>query len=424
VEVVERVTMPQLGETVTEGTIIRWLKQPGDPVAVDDVLFEVSTDKVDTEVPSAHAGVLREILVPEGDTVPIGTPLAVIADTADEPDEAPPTPPAPAPAVAAEVGRESAPKGTQTPNFREDRRENGFLSPVVRALLSEHGLAPGDVVGTGRDGRITRADVLAVAANRRAAPAPPPVAAAGPVAAGPSTSIAYPPAEATPGDEVVEFTRARRNTAEHMVRSLATSAHTLVATEVDYHEVDGVRRPAGLSFLPFVARAVVDAIAEFPHVNASVGDDVLLVHPHVHLGVAVDVDFQALVVPVVRNADSKRLQALADDIADQAAKARAKRLTADDLSGGTFTITNVGSYGTLVTAPVINQPQVAILSTDGVKMRPVALKAPSGEWTIGVHPVGNLCLSFDHRAYDGAYASAFLARVREILETRDWSQEV
>jgi pyruvate dehydrogenase E2 component (dihydrolipoamide acetyltransferase) len=417
--------MPQLGETVTEGTITRWLKQPGDPVALDDVLFEVSTDKVDTEVPSAYAGVLREILVPEGDTVPIGTPLAVITDTADEavPDEQPTPapvaapPPAPAPVAVPEVGRVSAPKGTQAPKFREDRHENGFLSPVVRALLSEHGLTPADVVGTGRDGRITRADVLAVAANRRAAPA----AVAAPAA---TASIAYPPSEPGPGDEVVEFSRARRNTAEHMMRSLATSAHTLVATEVDYHGVDGVRRAAGLSFLPFVARAVIDAIAEFPHVNASVGDDALLVHPHVHLGVAVDVDFQALVVPVVKDADAKRLHALADDIADQAAKARARRLTADDLSGGTFTITNVGSYGTLVTAPVINQPQVAILSTDGVKMRPVALKAPSGEWTIGVHPVGNLCLSFDHRAYDGAYASAFLARVRDILETRDWSQEV
>jgi 2-oxoglutarate dehydrogenase E2 component (dihydrolipoamide succinyltransferase) len=236
--------------------------------------------------------------------------------------------------------------------------------------------------------------------------------------------VAYPPAEPAPGDEVVEFTKARRNTAEHMVRSLATSAHTLVATEVDYDGVDGVRRAAGLSYLPFVARAVIDAIGEFPNVNASVGEDVLIVHPHVHLGVAVDVDFQALVVPVVKNADAKRLQALADEIAEQAAKARAKRLTADDLTGGTFTITNVGAYGTVITAPVINQPQVAILSTDGVKMRPVALKAPSGEWTIGVHPLGNLCLSFDHRAYDGAYASAFLARVREILETRDWSQEV
>ncbi len=418
--------MPQLGETVTEGTIIRWLKEPGDAVAVDDALFEVSTDKVDTEVPSAYAGVLREILVAEGETVPIGTPLAVIAADAEEPvAETPapaPVPSAPVAPVRLEIGRVGAPKGTETSKFAARGSHNGFLSPVVRALLSEHGLTPTDVVGTGRDGRITRADVLATAANRRATPAAaaPPSTAPAPAAA----AFAYPPSEPAPGDEVIEFTRARRNTAEHMVRSLATSAHTLVATEVDYHGVDGVRRAVGLSFLPFVARAVVDAIAEFPHVNASVGEDTLLVHPHIHLGVAVDVEFQALVVPVVKDADAKRLHALADEIADQAGKARAKRLTADDLAGGTFTITNVGSYGTLVTAPVINQPQVAILSTDGVKMRPVALRAASGEWTIGVHPIGNLSLSFDHRAFDGAYAAAFLARVRDILETRDWSQEV
>jgi len=412
--------MPQLGETVTEGTITRWLKQPGDAVAVDDALFEVSTDKVDTEVPSAHAGVLRQILVPEGETVPIGTPLAVITDSADDPvDVAGPAAPAP-PVPEPEVRRPDAPRRVPAPQLVAPRGENGFLSPVVKALLAEHGLAAGEVVGTGREGRITRADVLAVAANRRGAVAAPAAAAA---AAAPST-VAYPPAQPGDDDEVVEFTKARRNTAEHMVRSLATSAHTLVATEVDYHGVDGVRRAAGLTFLPFVARAVVDAIAEFPNVNSSVGDDVLIVHPHVHLGVAVDVDFQALVVPVVKNADAKRLHALAGEIAEQAAKARAKRLTADDLAGGTFTLTNVGAYGTLVTTPVINQPQVAILSTDGVKMRPVALKAPNGEWTIGVHPMGNLCLSFDHRAYDGAYAAAFLARVREILETRDWSQEV
>ena len=412
--------MPQLGETVTEGTITRWLKQPGDAVAVDDALFEVSTDKVDTEVPSAHAGVLRQILVPEGETVAIGTALAVITDTADDPIEAEaPVNPSPS-TVEPEVRREAAPRRVQTPHFAEPPAGNGFLSPVVKALLAEHGLAPGDVVGTGRDGRITRADVLAAAGNRRAAAAVPLTPAA---TAAPST-VAYPPARPGTDDEVVEFTKARRNTAEHMVRSLATSAHALVAIEVDYHGVDGVRRTAGLSFLPFVARAVIDAIAEFPNVNASVGDDALIVHQHVHLGIAVDVDLQALVVPVVKNADAKRLRALADEIAEQAVKARAKHLSADDFAGGTFTLTNVGAYGTLVTAPVINQPQVAILSTDGVKMRPVALKAPNGEWTIGVHPMGNLSLSFDHRAYDGAYAAAFLARVRDILETRDWSQEV
>ncbi len=404
--------MPQLGETVTEGTITRWYKQVGDAVAVDDVLFEVSTEKVDTEVPSAHAGFLRAVHVPEGDTVPVGALLAVITATADEPFDEPAAaapseePPAAAPPpVAATLAPEPP-----------DREANGFLSPAVRGVLAEHGLRPDQVTGTGAGGRITRNDVLAAAANRQGPAAP--------------SAFSSPPAPtmplptAGPDDDVVEFTRARRATAEHMVRSLATSAHTLVATEVDYHRVDPIRRRAGLSYLPFVARAAIDALREFSHLNASVGDDQLIVHRRIHLGIAVDVAFEALVVAVVRDAGDMRLGALGDAMAAQAEKARTKRLTGEDLSGGTFTITNVGAYGTVITAPVINQPQVAILSTDSVRMRPTAVRSAAGEWTVAVHPLGNLCLSFDHRAVDGAYAAAFLARVRELLETRDWAQEL
>jgi 2-oxoglutarate dehydrogenase E2 component (dihydrolipoamide succinyltransferase) len=246
-------------------------------------------------------------------------------------------------------------------------------------------------------------------------------------ATAPSTAPAAPPLVVTADDEVVDFSKARIATAEHMVRSLATSAHALVAVEVDYATIDPVRRAAKLSYLPFVARAVVDAIREFPHVNASVDGDRLVVHRRVHLGVAVDVAQEALMVPVVAGADELRLRALSDAVADLAERARRRRLGGDELTGGTFTLTNVGSYGTLVTAPIINQPQVAILSTDGVRMAPVAVPVGTdGEraWGIAVHPVGNLCLSFDHRAFDGAYAAAFLARVREILQTRDWSTEV
>ncbi len=235
-------------------------------------------------------------------------------------------------------------------------------------------------------------------------------------------------------DEVVPFSNIRKRTAEHMVRSLDTSAHTLVVIEVDYQNVDKVRERVkdqfraqegvGLNYLPFIARAVVDAIREFPHVNATVGNDELIVHHYVNLGIAVDMNFQGLIVPVVKDADGKRLRVLAREVADLANRARAKKLGADEIAGGTFTITNAGPFGTLITAPVINQPQVAILATDGIKPRPVALPVPDGSYGIAVHPVGNLCLSFDHRAYDGAYASAFLAKVKEILETRDWSSEV
>jgi 2-oxoglutarate dehydrogenase E2 component (dihydrolipoamide succinyltransferase) len=392
-------------------------------VAVDEVLFEVSTEKVDTEVPSAHAGYLRVVHVAEGETVPVGAPVAIITETADEELEVAP-PPEQAPAVV-----ESAPTApsrpvdgttlTRPPSRTRDREvgRDAFLSPVVRSLLAEHDLEPDEVVGTGAGGRITRQDVLATVATRLS---PRPAAPAASVAQHPAGPIPEP----GPDDEVIEFSKARRATAEHMVRSRATSAHTLVATEVDYHQVDGVRRRAGLSYLPFVARATIDALRAFPHVNASVGHDQLIVHPRINLGLAVDVAQEALVVPVVRDAGDLRLPALAEAMAAVAEKARARRLTSDDLTGGTFTITNVGSYGTVVTAPIINQPQVAILSTDSVRMRPAAVRGDAGEWTVAVRPLGNLSLTFDHRAFDGAYAAGFLAMIRELLETRDWDQEL
>lgn len=427
--------MPQLGETVTEGTITAWLKQPGDTIAPDDALFEVSTEKVDTEVPAAGGGVLRELLVPEGATVAIGTPLAVITATADEPYDVstavlPPSPHAAAPAARPALAARPVPAPAARSAAIVPAAANGFLSPVVRALLAEHGLDAGEVIGSGRDGRITRADVLAAAANQGR---PQPVPFAFTMGTGMTGSTPLPPMMpaapgpvpvAGPDDDVIEFTKARRATAEHMVRSLRTSAHTLVGTQVDYHHLEPVRTAAKLSYLPFVARAVLDGLRAFPHLNASVGDDELIVHRRVHLGIAVDVDHQALVVPVVHDADQLRMTALSAAVADLAARARAKRLGADDLSGGTFTITNVGRYGTVVTAPVINQPQIAILSMDGVRMTPVAVPTPQGDHAIAVHPVGNLSLTFDHRAVDGAYAAAFLAHVRDVLEQRDWSTEV
>jgi 2-oxoglutarate dehydrogenase E2 component (dihydrolipoamide succinyltransferase) len=233
---------------------------------------------------------------------------------------------------------------------------------------------------------------------------------------------------------VVPFSNIRRRTAEHMVRSQATSAHVLVATEVDYSGVEKVRlavrqefkarEGVSLTYLPFIGRAVIDALADFPHVNSSVGDDELILHRRVHLAIAVDLNFEGLIVPVVHNADQLRLAALATSMADLARRARSRELTADDISGGTFTITNPGPFGTFLTFPVINQPQVAILSTDGIRKRPVAVELPDGTDAVAIHPVGMLGLAFDHRAFDGAYASAFLGRVKEIIETRDWSQEV
>ena len=414
--------MPQLGETVTEGTITRWFKQVGDHVDADESLFEVSTDKVDTEVPSVMAGYVRALLVAEGDTVAVGVPLAIVTESADEPFDAPTEagPPASTTVATQDSARErpTAMTTRRPPTRAAPPATNRFLSPVVRRLLDEHGLVAEHVAGSGRDGRITRADVLAAATSTPARPD----GAAGANRADAAPTVPLP--VAGPDDDVVEFTKARRATAEHMVRSLHTSAHTLVVTQVDYDNVEPARRASGLSYLPFVARAVIDALREHPHLNASVGDDELIVHRRVHLGIAVDVEHQALVVPVVHDADELRLQALADAVAALATKARAKRLSGEDLAGGTITITNVGRYGTVVTAPVINQPQVTIVSTDGVRMTPVAVATGNGEWAVAVHPVGNLSMSFDHRAVDGAYAASFLARTRELLETRDWTIEV
>ncbi|MGH8993790.1 MAG: 2-oxo acid dehydrogenase subunit E2, partial [Acidimicrobiia bacterium] len=253
----------------------------------------------------------------------------------------------------------------------------------------------------------------------------------------PSTEAAAPAAAASArppaGGEVIPFDNIRRRTAEHMVRSKATSPHVLTAVEVDFNGVDHVRSAVkeewkaregfSLTYLPFVSRAVCDALSEFPRLNASVDGDSLVVHGSVNLGIAVDIGEKGLIVPVIKAAEGKRLRQLAREIRDLAERARNKKLTPDDVTGGTYTITNPGPYGTLISAPVINQPQVAILSTDGIRKRPVVVESPSGD-AIAIHPVGILAMQWDHRANDGAYAAGFLNRLREIIETRDWAAEL
>jgi len=340
------VIMPQLGETVTEGTVTNWYKKVGDAVRADEPLFDVETDKVSTEIPAQMNGILAEILVEPGIPVPVGTVLAVI-----EP---------------------------------------------------------------------------AAGAARAAQPA----ASAGAVASVPAAATPVPGAPAGAGDsERVPLSRIRRQTAEHMARSIATSAHVLQAVEVDFHRVEQARVAAGeqwksregfsLTWLPFIARAVCEAIAEFPWVNASFEGDALRVHKRVHLGVAVDLDFKGLVVPVVRDAHRRDLPGLAREINRLVLAARAETLKPDEASGATYTVSNSGSFGTFFTAPIISQPQVAILSTDGVRKKPVVVEGPQGD-VIAIRPVGVLAQSFDHRAFDGAYSAAFLRRLRHTIETRDW----
>ena len=451
------ITLPQLGETVTEGTITKWFKQVGDTVAVDEPLFEVSTDKVDTEVPSPISGVLTEIRVAEGDTVAVGTVIAVVGDASASAAAAPVAPaaaasapaapastlassnvsaesPAPAPAPAPVATPAPAPAPAASAPTATSEGSSIVLSPVVRKLIAENNLNVASISGTGPGGRITRDDVLATIARGGAASVASPAPAASAPAASAPQRPAAPKAVAGARDEVVALSKIRQATGAHMVASKAISPHVLSVVEVDFANVDVTRLRVkeefktqegfSLTYLPFIARAVVDALVEFPHMNASLGDNELIVHRYVDLGIAVDLDYQGLLVPVVRDAEGRRLRALSREINDLATRTRSRHLTPDEISGGTFTITNNGSAGSVLTMPIINQPQVAILSTDAIVKKPVVIEVPGFSESIAIHPVGNLAMAWDHRAFDGAYAAGFLSRVKLILETRDWSSEV
>lgn len=450
------VMMPQLGETVADGTVTKWLKSLGDMVTKGEPLFEVSTDKVDTEIPAPADGILSKILVAEGETVDVGTVLAVIGGEVDGPeDERVETAPAQM-KVAPSVANARA---SRQPDVASDGLQ---LSPVVRRLIDEHGLDVGHLVGTGPNGRITKQDVVAYIESAEQQPSPQSGKAQSPIVrrlirennidpatvtgSGPSGTIlrndveskiqanSLSTASSDGGDEVIPFTKIRRLTAQHMVMSKATSAHTLMVREVDYERVDMVRRQHGatfkedegfsLTYLPFNAVAAIEALREFPLLNASVGNDELIVHRRVNLGIAVDLENDGLVVPVLQDAQNSSIRDLARGIRDVASRARSKKLGVDELAHGTFTITNPGPYGTLLTGAIINQPQVAILSTDAVTRTPVVVTTDDGLESIAIHSVGMLALTFDHRAVDGAYAARFLRRMAEILTTRDWQHDL
>jgi len=405
------VIMPQLGETVTEGVVTKWHKKVGDAVKADEMLFDVETDKVSTEIPAPVAGVIAEILVEEGVTAKVGAPLAVIRESGAAASAPAAAKAAPA-AVQAPVAAAAA-----TPRFAP-AAAGDRLSPVVRRLVAEHQLNPADIKGTGRDGRITREDVQGFIAQRGAR--------------APGTVRTQTPAPyKIEGQTRKPLNNIRKRTAEHLARSWATVPHVLQAIEVDFLRVEQARAAAGaawkaregftLTYLPFIARAVSVALAKFPLLNASLDGDDLVVHGQINIGIAVDLNFDGLIVPVVKNVPNKSLPQLAREINDLALRARANRLKPDELSGGTYTLSNSGVFGTLITAPIINQPQVAILSTDGVKKKPVVIESDAGD-SIAIRPVGVLAQSFDHRAVDGAYSAAFLREVQTVLETRDWTQ--
>jgi len=456
------VLMPQLGETVAEGTVATWHKKEGDKVQADDILCDIETDKVSMEIPSPKTGTLAKILVGDGQTVPVGTVLGVVlgegeslgASAATTPAPAPARPapapapaataaPAPAPAMRAPAPtaipssvRPIRPEGdAPTVTARVARIDTPPLSPAVRRLVAEHGLNVAAIGGTGRNGRVTRRNVIEFIESGAAAQ---PAAAAHAAPASRSTPTTRGPAAPAPvaqglKAQRIPFNRIRKLTADHMVRSKATSPHVLQAVEVDFAGVDRVRkamkdawkaqRGYSLTYLPFIAHSVCKALQEFPNANASVGDNELIIHGEVNLAIAIDLGAEGLVAPVIRRADSMSLAQIAESIHDLAQRARSGRLKADDLSGGTYTISNSGTFGTLITAPIINQPQVAILSTDGVRKKPVVIEHPDGD-AIAIRPVGILAQSFDHRAIDGAYSAAFLDRLRKIIEQTDWFREI
>ncbi len=405
-----QVLMPQLGETVNEGTVAAWHKKAGDEVTKDEILLDVETEKVAVEIPAPVSGVLSSILVEEGETVDVGTVLAEIAGPDDPPGGK--SDPQAQQAADPTAQPEAEPAGAK-PAAAAAGKDGQRLSPAVRRLIARHGLDVSLIQGTGRDGRVSRRDVLAYLESQQAEA---PLVDSAPAAEG----------------ERLPFDRIRRVTAAHMLRSKATSPHVLQTIEADFSPVDRVRLQKrvgwkeehgfSLSYLPFIARAVCLAIAEFPRINASVDGDSLVVHGAINLAIAVDLNFEGLVAPVIRSAGELKVSELAHRINDVVKRARRNELSADDLTEGTYTLSNAGPFGTLFTAPIINQPQVAILSIDAIGKRPVVIEGPEGD-TIGIRPVGVLAQSFDHRAFDGAYSAAFLNRLKSLLEQQDWSLE-
>jgi len=462
------VKMPQLGETVIEGTILKWLKQEGDQVALDEPLFEISTDKVDTEVPASAAGVLSKIMVPEGETVAVGTELAEISDggagAAGAPgaasqlaapgsggaetssgttggDDAPsaPAPPAaaPAPQPAAAPVAASAQAVAPPPADRGPRSQ--ILSPLVRKLAGEHGVDLAQVPGTGTGGRITKNDVLGFVASRgvgapasAGATAPAPAAQPAPASAPAPAAVAQvaqvAPVAVGGGEEIVPVSHIRKQIAQHMKASLEISARAWNAVEVNMENVarlrertkDGfkAREGFGLTYMPFVTRAVSEALLAHPMVNSELRGEEIAVKHFVNMGIAVSYD-EGLIVPVLKGTDTMNLLGIARGINDLAARARAKKLQPDEVHGGTFTITNPGPFGSLISVPIINQPQTGILGFDTVEKRPVVI-----DDTIAIRHMVYISMSWDHRVIDGALASQFLARVKQNLETWDFAGDL
>jgi pyruvate dehydrogenase E2 component (dihydrolipoamide acetyltransferase) len=464
------VVMPQMGVSVSEGTITKWLKSEGDQVEADEPLLEISTDKVDTEVPSPASGTLTQIVVQEGETVEVGTKLAQIggAPSADGQPAQEAAPPEPATAQAAAESAAASGAEGETPTAEPvaepvaeaevepapaaapagDGATDGksFVSPVVARIASEHGVDPGQVQGTGRGGRVTKKDILSfieqgapaeAPAAPEAPPAPPerrptPTPPAPPPTAAAAEPAVPQPVGAAEGEQFEPMNAMRRGIAEHMRRSLDTAAHVTSAIEVDMSKVVGIRKKLkpeyqkaygiNVTYLAFIARATVETLRDYPWINGEIRGEQIVTRNYVNLGFAVELaDGKGLIVPVLKHAEGLNLLGIARGVVDIAQRARDKKLSPDDVQGGTFTITNPGGYGTFHGTPVISQPQAAILGTYAVVKRPWVIQDDRGEDVIAIRPIMNLTLTYDHRLVDGALAGRFLRDVREKLETWDES---
>ena len=435
------VVMPQMGESIVEGTLTKWLKKTGETIERDEPLFEISTDKVDTEIPAPAAGVLTEVLVQEGQTVQVNAVVARINEggsaapaapaapaQAEKPAAAPPPPPpAPAPAAAEQ------PKPAAAEQPKEEAREPaGPLSPLVRKMARENNLDLSKIAGSGAGGRVTREDVESYMSKSAAPPTPAPAAAApkppapapAPPAAAPVSPITQP--QPTARTRVEPMSNMRQKIAEHMVMSKRTSAHVTTVHRVDMTQVAKIRAKnkedfqqrygMSLTFLPFMTRAAVVALRDFPIVNASIDGTNIIYHNEINIGIAVALE-GGLIVPVIRNADEKNVLGLQRSIVDLASRARAKQLKPDEIQGGTFSITNFGSFGSIFATPVINQPQVAILGCGTVEKVPAVV----GDG-IAIRSQCYLALTFDHRLIDGALGDQFTAKVKSVLE--NWSEDI
>ena len=447
------VTLPALGESVTEGTVSRWLKAVGDSVDADEPLLEVSTDKVDTEIPSPAAGVLLEIRVNEDEVAEVGAVLGVVGEQApDQSDSAPaapapaeaaaepapaeapePAPPAsPAPAEAAPEP-EPAPASAAAPQRAESSEEPVYVTPLVRKLAADHGVDLAGVTGTGVGGRIRKQDILAAAEAKAAAEAEP-----APAPSAPAAAAAKPAAgadESSKRGTTEKVSRMRATIARRMMESLQSSAQLTATVEVDLTAISKLRagvkdefrkrEGVGLSYLPFITKAIVEALKQYPKVNAEMDLDAgtITYHDAEHIGIAVDTE-RGLIVPVIQDAGDLSITGLAKKIADLAGRARASKVTPDELTGGTFTITNYGSAGTLFDTPIVNQPQVAILGTGALVKRPVVVTDEFGNDSIAVRDMMYLSLSYDHRLVDGADAARFLSAVKQRLEKGDFAGEL